>query len=559
MAHQQYSFTLNSAHIDEGKGQRAGSARGALPLEFVRTLLHTIANGCEIVKTSRPRRALRKLSPLLNTLRAADAFFYETYTAPRITGKFVHREVAQIHQQAYVVLADGYLHIFDQEWDHVTTHGHNSNDALDAATLVLNCLKNSLLVSFLANEVPPEDLWLRAHHVFHRITSAPLKWTQQCSTQVETVLNLYKHIMLLGIAQPSTLTPHEVLWLDRELKTLAPHAHILPAQVEWDKQHVFLIHTAHDTAPVRDSHSRNFGDTQLWLIDIRDVATRFRLLHHAQKPSATHWAPYTFSTLAPTHLSPTKIEQLTRAWQTGERRAHPRESHPRRLWITLGLIHTFDALCATTQNALITDIALDSQTAATQRAEIWRAAQPHPVTLHSSSAAGLGLHWQTLADAAEPQIGKLMGIFTNGDAKANSLLALGVVSWARPRGNNAWACGVQIISEAALPLVFEPYMGETQQPSLLLLPQGKMPVPHARLVTLAGNPPQCEARVSDGRHAQLIRLDDTTIRQAQFECHEFVALHTEHTLPAFVPPSHVASIMITEDLYNPRETPLAVR
>lgn len=504
-------------------------------LAVAHALYETVVGGVAKAQKTRPARALKKLQNLCMSLRNADAFLFETYAHPDAETDSHHRAIATLHHQAYSALVAGYVHVFDAAW-----RKNKSSVALEAATLALNCLKNAVLVNFLANDHAPESQWLHAHHFFRHIASAPLEWTRKRSDQVETVINLYKHIMLLGIAQPHFLTPQEILVLDRELKVLAPHAHIVPAQMEWERQHAFLIHTTLDTVPRRYSPSHNFGDSQLWLLDTRDVVARFRLsqlAHESATASRAH-------TAAASHLAPTKVEQLARAWQAGERRTAVRQRSPMRLWLTTGLVHTFDALCAATRSELLGSAARDEPHAATRRAAIWQAAKPHIVTLHSHSAGGLSMFWQD--DGAEPlpQVGDLMGVFTGDASGLGKLLALGSLTWLRPRNRDGWACGMQLLAESAVPLALETQPNGMTQPCLLL-PQRKPQNARPRLVTLPDNTAGRIITLNDGRYVQAIKLDQRITSQPHFSCFGFAphaASAPPHATETAAPPSNVTPI-----------------
>lgn len=504
-------------------------------LALAHALHETVVDGVAKAQRTRPGRALKKLQNLCASMRNADAFLFETYAHPEAESDSNHRAIATLHHHAYSALVAGYVHVFDAAW-----RKNKSSVALEAATLALNCLKNAVLVNFLANDQAPESQWLHAHHFFRHIASAPLEWTRKRSDQVETVLNLYKHIMLLGIAQPHFLTPQEILVLDRELKLLAPHAHIVPAQMEWERQHAFLIHTTQDTVPRRYSPSHNFGDTQLWLLDTRDVVARFRLsqlAHEAATVSRTHATDAS-------RLPPTRVEQLARAWQAGERRTAVRQRNSMRLWLTTGLVHTFDALCATTRSELLGSAARDEPYAAARRAAIWQAAKPHIVTLHTYSAGGLSLFWQDDDAETLPQVGDLLGTFIDDPSGLGKLLAVGSVTWLRPRNRNGWACGMQLLAESAVPLALETQPNGVTQPCLLL-PQRKPRNTQPRLITLPDNKTARVITLNDGRYTQLIKLDQLITSQPHFSCFGF-APHTDAAAPrataATAPSSNVTPI-----------------
>jgi hypothetical protein len=191
-----------------------------------------------------------------------------------------HQKISELTRELQWEMAIGYKIIIDA---HLSGFGQKVDNKVFVAAIhrAMYYLGQSLVKSFEVYATPPENCWLEAHHLFlfaehNNIEGSQIKDVLD-KKNTSSILDLYKKILLLTVANPYRLPQTEINKLYDALNTWVDQVNILPLSTLSNPSGLFVIDLDKDLPPNYLHHNKHdSSSTQLRVIDTSSLTRVIR-------------------------------------------------------------------------------------------------------------------------------------------------------------------------------------------------------------------------------------------------------------------------------------------
>lgn len=393
-----------------------------------------------------------------------------------------------------------------------------TNEATASMTLVhlhraMRHLSEVTLTSYLMYAPCPQTLWRDLHEIYRfteqkKLHESPLPDTEDAASRPRSISEMYRHALLLALANPYQLAQEGIMEVSTALNTLASHSHLNTPSNPDDATGSFVINLEKDAPPMSLANNKDCGLDSCRALDTTDLIHRLYLAASAIETPEPSPADHN----KPAPLSSGLARWLISAWGIVSRRSLPRLRKTGHVVVTTGLDAIHNALSRTSvvdaahsfrkKDTAVAEKTLGETTAAVlsrgdhfkKQREQKTAAPKNPLyTTHicsviNESEAGACLSWKT-NDTKKPPFDadELIAIQENSDSDTDEW-SIAVIRWTKNTSNSELEFGLEMLSPSAEPVLVRTLRADRSDEtplSGLLLPELKVGNTSARLITPA--------------------------------------------------------------------------
>lgn len=251
-----------------------------------------------------------------------------------------HQKISELTRELQWEMAIGYKIIIDS---HLSGFGQKVDRKLFVGAIhrAMFYLNLSLLKSYEVYATAPENCWLELHHLFlfaehNNIENTPIKDALN-KKESSSILDLYKKILLLTVANPYRLPQLEIEKLYLALDNWVDNINILPLSTLSNPSGLFVIDLDQDEPPTYVHHNKHDAEAaQLRVIDTSSLTRviRDQLGDEKSIDGVTQTQTRYFGIL------PETVKRIVTAWGAIPKRNFSRTGKDIAVNITLGLSAT---------------------------------------------------------------------------------------------------------------------------------------------------------------------------------------------------------------------------
>ncbi len=349
----------------------------------------------------------------------------------------------------------------------------------------------------------PDGFWLDCHQLY--ATAVEKGWQDRSLANDDTLADIYRQILLLGLTATNRLSPAEMQLARQLIYGLAKQVTLLPLGELDENRHGYLLDPKEDAPPRYLLASAAALPHACYLLEMAGaLASMRRSLAQLQKASAAASGGQVNEEI---HV----LTQLSEAWQRPRRRKHSRESAQGVVEVIAGTAQIWHRVNGGSWQ-------LPGAGAAEETSRLRPPPLPCLMTIVNHSDSGYLLRG---VPREQPlRAGEILLINPPDQPETARLCA---VRWVlmQPTGKEI-ECGVEILCPAPAPAMVMPsitYHGDTYQRCLLLPPHGN----HPELLEMVGRPfsqlREFRLRAADGE--RLIRASKLHQQSPYFQLMEY--------------------------------------
>ncbi len=396
-------------------------------------------------------------------------------------------------------------------------------------------LGENLFKSYLIYLPTNEQAWLELHHLYlfsehNKLIDEKIKDSLNPNLAINTISLLYKHIILLSLANPYRLPQSEILKVHKSLDNWVKFVHLNMLDDPQNPTGLFGIDLEHNNPPTYYNVSQDLTDTSF--IRIVDTSELTRILRERMEENENIVTPI-HNVLDPKYLGNETLKRLVLAWGAVPKRNFSRKGKSEKISVTLGLsaTHYFiqkqyeSKLHEQEQDQDLDHAFLDHDFEFNEKAEfdtvpvvgageeinqpdVWDVAQnpnlinnqildvpsfsdvdasvdtnplankAHEVyssyecLLINESAGGYCISWENSV-STKTVVGSLIGLKTH-DANNDSEWNIGVIRWIKSTENNQMFIGIELLSPSGQSIASKNVSHRRKSPDFsrsLLLPE----------------------------------------------------------------------------------------
>ena len=203
-------------------------------------------------------------------------------------------------------------------------------------------LGENLYKSYLIYLPTNEQAWLELHHLYlfsehNSLIDNKIKDPLNTNATINTISLLYRHIVLLSLANPYRLPQSEIIKVYSALNNWVKSCHLHLLDDPLNPPGLFGIDLEHNKPPTYYSASQQ--DAEPGFIRIVDTSALTQMLRD-QMSNPENDIPPLQAILDPTHINNETLKRLVLAWGAEPKRNFSRKGKKEKISVTLGLSAT---------------------------------------------------------------------------------------------------------------------------------------------------------------------------------------------------------------------------
>lgn len=402
-----------------------------------------------------------------------------------------------------------------------------TNEATGSMTLVhlhraMRHLGEVALTSYLMYAPCPPTLWRDLHEIYRfteqkKLHESPLPDNEDATNRPRSISEIYRHALLLALANPYQLAQKGIMEVSTALNALASHSHLSAPSCPDDATGSFIIDLEKDEPPLSLTNNKDGGLESCRALDTTDLIHRLYLAANAIEPPEPSSAA---DRDKPPPLSSGLARWLISAWGIVSRRSLPRLRKTGHIVVTAGLEAIYHVLNRTsvvdaahsfrrkdtpaTGSPSTTEKApgeTEHAAAVLSRGDHFKRTRDqksppqknalyttHVCAVINESDAGACLSWKA-GGAKKPPFGagELIAIQESSESDTDEW-SIAVIRWTKNASNSELEFGLEMLSPAAEPVLIRTLAADRSGEAplaALLLPELKAGNEPSRLITPA--------------------------------------------------------------------------
>ena len=441
-----------------------------------------------------------------------------------------NQKIAELTQELQQELAIGYKIIIEASLSQKSGRVDNKI-LLTSIYRAISCLGDSLLKSYLTYSPNSGQTWLEIHHLYlfsehNSLIAENVKDELNTDTKDHNIGSLYKHIILLSLANPYRLAQAEILRVNKALYEWAKYSHLHILDNPNNPIGLFSIDLENNAPP--SYYNTSDKQTNTGFIRILDTSELTRILRDQYENSTVELENNIRNTrINPNDISKETLRRLILAWGAVPKRNFSRKGKEERIDVTLGLSATHcyiqkqyetvqqeksppgedfeDSHIAFQDKAHYDSDTVPSLGEPSSKPDIWDLAnnpnlvnkqefsftpfseieQPHSppqilrpheeiydifnCLLINESAGGYCISWDNIS-TTKTIVGSLIGI-KNRNEDEDSDWSIGVIRWLKSPEKTPMYIGIELLSPSAQAIAAKNLSNSSDYSRALLLPE----------------------------------------------------------------------------------------
>lgn len=248
-----------------------------------------------------------------------------------------NQKIAELTRELQWEFAIGYKIIIDARLSNKSKV--DNKVLLTSIFRAVSYLGESLYKSYLIYLPANEQAWLELHHLYlfsehNELVAERVKDPLKPSNSLNTIDLVYKHILLLSLANPYRLPQSEIIKLHDSLNNWAHSSHLHKLEDPQNPTGLFAIDLEHDKPPSYYSPTQQAADVNfLRIIDTSELTRHLR----DQMESEENKVSTTAALLDSKQISSETLKRLVLAWGAVPKRNFSRKGKKETVNVTLGL------------------------------------------------------------------------------------------------------------------------------------------------------------------------------------------------------------------------------
>ncbi len=306
-----------------------------------------------------------------------------------------------------------------------------------------------LLTDSLAYRGTSPELWAAIHATYRLAEDKNLQLSPVKGNESRTILDTYKRILLLALADPHHLSAADILTVWEHLVEWAPHCHLTPAVTITDPPGVFVVDLEGDAPPAYLMYQPQAASTSTRMLD----TTALTHLLRSTASDTTRTAPHHFRDMdasqRPLPLDLTR--RLLMAWGVTSKRAFARAPTADDVVMAVGISAVHYALHgkSTPMHEVMPPSPFQRQTRASA-APRRPAYALHQCRLSNESASGACLIWHN-NQPASLRVGEMIALRHHGQ-NSDARWSIAVIRWLKGSRDSEIEFGVERLVPEAQPV-----------------------------------------------------------------------------------------------------------
>jgi len=254
-----------------------------------------------------------------------------------------NQKIAELTQELQQELAIGYKIIIEASLSQKSGRVDNKI-LLTSIYRAISYLGDSLLKSYLTYAPNSGQTWLEIHHLYlfsehNSLIAENVKDTIETIPNNQNIGSLYKHVILLSLANPYRLAQAEILRVNKALQEWSKYSHLHILDNPNNPIGLFSIDLENNAPP--SYYNTNEKQTNTGFIRIMDTSELTRILRDQYENSTVELENNIRNTrINPNDISKETLRRLILAWGAVPKRNFSRKGKEERIDVTLGLSAT---------------------------------------------------------------------------------------------------------------------------------------------------------------------------------------------------------------------------